>query len=351
MVGIAALSHRRGPIRRGSRRMRWWRRPQRGARRPATSSDPATAALAEAAADGPLVRRLPEVAPVLEELPAWVDVDDCDEVDGFDTVVWLADEVHAYCDPHDDGLDQALADQPGVEEVLAEDREVLYLRTSLALADVKAAVVHAIVEVNRSPREPAPSDVLSGDTIDQLASAVAAVVGQAGFANTATGVRYFYREGGDGFVQSVAIAPGAGSLGDGTRLDGLVWLMSGTHVPGFGRDVPSSPDRVAPAHCGQPAYHWVTPRVDALRQVLVDEVLPVLDATRDRSRLAAWVGDDPTRVSVPMHRPTYARLLAQWGLVDQAARVVAHVDRDWESLREHRDTVAARELIRAARGS
>jgi hypothetical protein len=328
--------------------MRWRSRRQRG-RRPPTSADPVTVAVAEAAAGGPLARRLPDVAPVLEELPEWLDVDDSDEMDGFDTVVWLADEIHCYCDPYEDGLDQALADQPGVESLLAEDREVLYLRTRLALTDVKAAVVRAVVEVNRSPREPAPSDVLSYERLDGLASGVTAVLEEAGFATTQSGARYFYREGGDGFVQSIAIAAGAGSSGDGTVYDGLVWLMSGTHVPGFGRDVPSSPDRVAPAHCGQPAYHWMTPSVDALQRVLVDEVLPVLDATRDRGSLAAWVGEEPTRVPVPLHRPTYARLFAEWGRLDEAARVLSHLDEHWRDLSTHRDTVAARELIRANR--
>ena len=326
-----------------------WRSKRERARRPPTSLDPVAVAVAEAAAGGELVRRLPDVAPVLEELPAWLDVDDSSEVDGFDTVVWLADEIHCYCDPYDDGLDQALADQPGIERLLAEDREVLYLHTRLALDDVKAAVIRAVVEVNRSPREPAPSDVLSYETLDELASGITTVLEQAGFAHTRSGARYFYREGGDAFVQSIAIAPGAGSSGDGTVYDGLVWLMSGTHVPGFGRDVPSSPDRVAPAHCGQPAYHWVTPSVDPLQRVLVDDVLPVLDVTRDRDSLAAWVSEEPTRVPVPLHRPTYARLFAEWGLLDEAARVVAHVDEHWRSLRTHRDTVAAQELIRANR--
>ena len=329
--------------------MRWRAKRRPGGRRPVTSTDPVAAAVAEATRAGPLVPRYPDVVPALEELPGWVDANDSSELDGFDTVVWLADEVNCYCDAYDDGLDQALADQPGIEAVLAEDREVVYLRTSLALADVKAAMIRAIVEVNRSPRAPAPSGELSLDLVDELASAVLPLLERAGFANTPAGARYLYREGGDGFVQSIALAPGSGTAGDGTPHEGLVWLMSGTHVPGFGRDVPSSPDRVAPVHCGQPAYHWVAPTADALERVLVRDVLPVLDVTRDRVSFAGWVGEDPARVSVPMHRPTYARLFAQWGLVDQAARVVAHVDRHWRSLRSHPDTVATRELIRAGR--
>jgi hypothetical protein len=329
----------------------WRVRRQRDRLRPPSSADPVAAALADAAANGPLVRRYEDVEPTVEELPSWIDVDDSDEVDGFDTVVWLSDEVHAYCDPYDDGLDQALADHPAVKAVLAEDRELLYLRTSLARADVKAAVIRAVVEVNRSPREPAPTAVLSDVSLDRLAAAVTEVLEHAGFANSPGSARYFYREGGDGFVQSIGIAAASGTLGDGTTLDGLVWLMSGTHVPGLGPEVLSSPDRVAPGHCGELASHSGTPSVDALRQALVIEVLPVLDATRDQAGIAAWVSDDPNRVSIPAHRPTYARLFAQWGLVDQATRVVAHVDDHWPSMGAHQDTVAARDLIRAAHGS
>lgn len=325
-----------------------WRVSRKGGRRPATSSDPVAAAIAASAAGGPLIARHPDVVPRIEELPEWIDVHDSDDIDGFNTVVWFDDEITCYCDSYDDGLDQALADQPGIEGILAEDREVVYLRTRLAVADVKAAVIRAVVEVNRSPREPAPTNVLSIDTVDRLATAVLPLLEQAGFSNNPTGPRYFYREGSNGFVQSIAVAPGAGSSGDGTNYAGLVWVMSGTHVPGFGRDAPSSPDRVAPAHCGQPAYHWVTPTVDALTRLLHDEVLPVLNLTRGRAELAAWVGGDPTRVPVPNHRPRYARLFAQWGLIDQAARVVAHVDEHERSLRFHADTVAARELIRDA---
>ena len=329
--------------------MRWRAKRQGGRRRPATSADPVADAVIQAAADGPLVRRHREVMPTLEELPSWVEVEDSDEMDGFDTVVWFDDEINCYCDPGH-GLDQALADQPGVEAVLAQDREVVYVRTLLALADVKAAVIRAVVEVNRTPRSPSPAFVLSSDTLDGLASAVLPQLAEAGFANTPAGPRHFYREGGQGFVQSIAIAAGSGSAADGTSHDGLVWVMSGTHVPGFGPDVLSSPDLVAPMHCGQPAYHWVTPTVDAVHRVLAREVLSVLDITRDRAGFGTWLAADPTRVPIPMHRPTYALLLAQWGLIDHAARVVEHLDQQWPSLREHRDATAARELIRTTRG-
>lgn len=147
--------------------MRWHPRQQRDERRPATSTDPVGNALTDAAAGGALRQRHRRAgAPTLEQLPAWIEVCDSDDVDGFNTVVFLDDEIHAYCDPYDDGLDQALADQRGVDKLLAEDREVIYLRTRLALADVKAAVVRAVVEVNRRPREPLPTGALSEQTVE-----------------------------------------------------------------------------------------------------------------------------------------------------------------------------------------
>ncbi|QNN52606.1 hypothetical protein [Nocardioides mesophilus] len=328
--------------------MRWRGRRARATRRPATSADPVAAVLADAAAGGPLVRRFPDVEARLEELPGWIDVEDSGELEGYDTVVRFGDEIASYCDPYDDGLDLALADQPGLDAVLPEDREVVYLRSPLALADVKAAVIRAVLEVNRSPRSPAPSRVLPTEAVEELVATVRPLLEQAGFANTHAGVRYFYREGRDGFVGSIAFASGSGTSADRTSQDGQVWVMSGTHLPGIGRDVPSSPDRVAPVHCHQLVQHWAAPTADDLRRLLVAEVLPVLDLTRDRAGLATWIGEDPTRVGVPDQRPTYARLFAQWGQADQAARVVAHLDRHWRSLRAHPDTAAARELIRAA---
>ncbi len=329
--------------------MRWRHRTRPTVRRPATCADPVGVAVAEATAAGPLTGRVAdEPAPAAADLPGWVEVRDSDDVDGFDTRVWLDDEVRSYCDAYDDGLDQELADQPGIEAVLAEDREVVYLRTRLALEDVRAAVVRAVVAVNRNPRPSAPSAVLAVETVDGLAARVAPALARAGFARCASGPRYVYRQGDDGFVQSVAFAAGSGTSGDGTCYDGLVWVMSGTHVPGFGRDVPSAPDRVAPVHCAPLTYHWVRPDPDALEGVLVGQVLPALDATRGRAALADFVAADPTRVRAPVDRARHARLFAEWGLLAQAARLVADLDTGSRSLRSHPDVVAARALIRGS---
>ena len=133
--------------------MRWRTRHQRDRRRTVTSRGAVAAAIAEAAAGGPLTRRHPEAPAELEELPDLIEVEASSDVDGFDTVVWFDDEINSYCDPHDDGLDQALADQSGIEEVLPEDR---------------------------SPREPEPDGSLSPEAVEALAPAVRPVLRRPG---------------------------------------------------------------------------------------------------------------------------------------------------------------------------
>ena len=45
-----------------------------------------------------------------------------DDISGFDTVVTFDDDIHVYVDPETDGLEGALGQQPGIEDVFAEDR-------------------------------------------------------------------------------------------------------------------------------------------------------------------------------------------------------------------------------------
>ena len=325
---------------------RWWRRGRD--RRSPSSADPVAAAVADL--KGPLRRRYPDTPTSLEDLLRWVEVSESDDLDGFDTVVILSDEIHSYCDPYDDGLEQALADQPGIEDVLAEDREVVYLRTSLALKDVTAAVVRSVVEVNRSPRPPAPTAVLSDHVVEQLASAVRPVLEEAGFVarDPSTPAQYFHREADGGLVQSVMIAAGLGETADGTLREGKLWVHAGTHVPEMAPRELRSPDRIAPADCTISTQHWPSPTVQALREVLTGHVLPVLDATRRRTALAAWVGADPTRVPVPIDRPRFARVFAEWGLVGEASLVLQHLAHEWPSLRDHPEVVRAAHLVAGA---
>jgi hypothetical protein len=326
---------------------RWWRR-DRG-RRPPSSADPVAAAVAEL--EGRLLRRYADTPTSLEDLLRWVEVKS-DDLHGFDTVAVLSDEIHAYCDPYADGLEQALADQPGIEDVLAEDRDLVYLRTSLALSDVTAAMLRAVVEVNRSPRGPAPTAVLSDELVEQLATAVRPVLEEAGFVArvASTSAQYFHREAEGGLVQSVMVAAGLGETADGTLREGRLWVHAGTHVPEMAHRALPSLERIAPADCTVSTQHWPAPTVDALREVLAGQVLPVLDATRRRSALAAWVSEDPTRVSVPIDRPRFARVFAEWGMLDEASRLLAHIEQNWPSLRVHPEMLDARRLINEGSG-
>lgn len=127
-------------------------------RRPVSGPDPVAVVLADAAADGPLVQRVDGEDPTLADLPAFIHVEEYDDRIGrLDTTVWFDDEIHLYADPYESGLEDALAEQPHIEEVSEQDREVWHLRTPLALEDVRAAVVRAVVEVNRRPSGTGPT--------------------------------------------------------------------------------------------------------------------------------------------------------------------------------------------------
>ena len=164
-------------------------------------------------------------------------------------MVLLADEIASYTDAADDGLDVVLAEQPGIDDVFAEDREVVHLRTALALEDVHAAVVRAVVEVNRSPRPLViPPDQVTDEQAHALADHVAPVLVAAGFVRKTGDARdrsYFHRVGEDGFVQAVSLTRGLGRLSDGTDLTRTVTV----HCRCRYRDCPQ------PADIGPPALH------------------------------------------------------------------------------------------------
>lgn len=155
---------------------------------------------------------------MLAELPDYVEVEGRSDVDGFDTVVGLYDEVHAYVDPFESGLESVLADQPGIDGVMHEDREVFHVRTRLALEDVRATMVRAVVEANLRPRPPLPDPAeITDERVDALADVAAPLLVAAGFVRRegdARARRYFARAGSDGFAQSAAILPGFGASAD-----------------------------------------------------------------------------------------------------------------------------------------
>ncbi|WP_107774604.1 hypothetical protein [Nocardioides sediminis] len=332
-----------------------FRRPPRTARRPPSSPDPVADAVRDLAGVR-LHRRYEDVEPVLAELPDYIEVEDRSDVDGFDTVVGLFDEVHAYVDPFDSGLGSVLADQPGIDKVMHEDREVFHVRSRLALEDVRAAVVRAVVEANLRPRPPVPdADEITDERVDALADVAAPLLVAAGFVRRdgdARQRRYFARAGGDGFAQSAAILPGLGVSADGRQMNRLVHVIVGVYVPEAahpGSRRPARPESIAPGDCTSWLQEWVEP-VDGQVAAYVEGVaLPWLAATRDRAALAAWATADPGGIDPPAERALHARLCAEWGYLDSAAALVRHIDAERRSLRSDRNYLAARALLDARR--
>lgn len=320
---------------------------RRGRRRP-SSPDPVASALAGISI--PLRPREPEPHLSWADLARWVTASEAEDVDGFDTVVELDDEIHLYCDPDEDGLDRAVADQPGISECAAEDRHLLYLRTRLALEDVTAAVIRAVAEVHHAPRPAPPTGQVPDTAIDDLAVEVAPLLREAGFTPKENSPRYFWRAGGDGFAQCVMVSAGAGYAGDGTSYSGLVSVSGGTYVPELAHWKISSPEQMVPGYSSVSVQGWAPPAAGRIRELLSTEVIPFLAATADRRSLAAWAAADPDRVDPPLGRPRFARVFAQWGLLHEAARVVEHLETGWPSLREDPVLLEAKDLIRRGSG-
>ncbi|MGC5583813.1 hypothetical protein ACPYOC_05630 [Ornithinimicrobium sp. W1665] len=320
-----------------------WRRR---ARRKPSSPDPVAASLAGITV--PLRPRRSDTDVSWEDLPRWIEVSEAEDVDGFDTVVGLSDEIQLYCDPFDDGLDRALADQHGISKVVAEDRDLIYLRTRLALEDVRAAVVRAVAEIHHARRSPRPTGEVPDTVVEELAIQMAPLLQQSGFAPKPSSPRYFWRAGGDGFAQSVMLSAGGGYASDGTSCSGLVSVSGGTYVPELAHWKIATPEQMVPGYSCVSVQGWAPPDPGRIRDVLASVVLPAMDGTRDRRALAAWVADDPGRVGIPLTR--CARALAQWGLLDEATRVVEHLETGWPSLAEAPDLLEAKTLIRRGRG-
>ncbi len=328
--------------------MRWWRRGDErhdppddprtgwpapappGRRLPRSEPDPVAAAVRALAAEA-LVPRYDGEDPRVDDLPDLIEVSDEASMPGFNTVVVLADEVASFFDAYDDGLEVAVAEQPGVRDVLAEDREVLFLDTDLDLADVHALLVRVVVDVNRNPRQPAPTGALTAEEVSDLvatADGVRAAIGAAGFApgpqhSEAT---YFERRVHDGFAQVLMFAPAGGQLADGTDLVGRVWVDASVVVPELFDGDMAARARFVPADGS--FTHRAHPAPGGL-PAAVHEALAWLEQLSDRAGLAAWFGEDPGRLTQPFRLPRLALLLAEWERRPEAARVLTHLDRRW----------------------
>jgi hypothetical protein len=312
------------------------RRRPRPARLPPSGDDPVAGALASARP----VSRFADERLDPEDLRWIVSVGELDPVDGdgFNTVVGLDDAAASYADLAADGLEDAVSDQPGIDAVEQTDREVILLRSLLALPDVHAAVVRALLAVNGDPRPVPRRRALRPAAMRALADGAATVMGEHGFAGrlrTAPGDDPgFYRFlAEDRLVQVVSLRDGIGQHhDDGTVTDALVRLtvdvveiatpdVLDAVVSGGGGEV------VAGRRILSASFGWTPATAGGVEHVLRREAVPLCRATGSRAAIVErWVG------GLPWHVPDLpsweaAGIAADWGFPGHARDLRRHGQR------------------------
>jgi hypothetical protein len=325
------------------------RRRRRPLRLPPTSGDP----VADALADAKPVSRSDEPELDVNDLRWIVSVAELEPIDeaGHNTVISLDDEVSSYADVDDDGLDGALAEQPGIDAVLV-DGEYALVRSVLSLPDVHAAAIRALLAINRSPRlprqRPLPRSVMS-----TVADGIATTMAEHGFAgrlrmsldaDEAQIDPYdrpgpgFYRVAEDRLVQVVRLRNGDGRHNDDATIVGGHVGITVEVVEIATTDVAESIElehgcEVVAGERILSASYWVPATIDGVERVLVSTALPLCESTTSRAAIVdRWV------IGLPWHVPDRLR----WEAADIAAR--------WGFRKHARDlvTYGARRLTQAA---
>jgi hypothetical protein len=257
-----------------------------------------------------------------------IDIDDPQHPD-LDTAVQLSDEIGLYVDVFDDGLGQALGLQPGIGEVVVEDRDVILLASRLSLEDVHAAAIRAIAQVNRTPL-PAQGDdgLLPVELAFAAADAAAPVLLENGYVEgPARGedTVYFHRLAADGLVQVVAFMRGSGgTFADPNCYDRTMMVMAGVHVPEINRADTPQPDRpetIAPAYTTLNHRVWASPA--DFPATVADHVLPWTTRTASRSAIARFIAADPDVVRDARRAAQWTIVLRGWGYPEAAVRLEA----------------------------
>ena len=313
------------------------RRPQPPRLSP-TSDDPVAEVLAAArpaprfAGEDLSVADLRWIVSVNEVAPA--------DEDGYNTVVDLADEVAAYADVAADGLADALADQPGVDAVDQADRAVVLVRSALALPDVQAAAIRALLAVNRSPRRTPRRRSLRPAMMSAVADEVATILGDRGFVgrlrtdpdhdeprlgqHNPPGPGFYRSFAEERLVQVVWLLGGLGDHhDDGTvvnaqlRITVEVIEIATTDVPAA-MVLKGGGEVIAGENILSDCYDWMPATVDGIEQVLVTDVLPLCESTTSRAAIVdRWVGGLPWYVP-DRPRAEAAGIAARWGFPKHA---------------------------------
>ena len=281
------------------------RRPQ-PPRLPPTGADPVGAAIADARP----VSRFPGEPLDAADLRGLVSVGEWEVEDGaaHNTVVGLDDEVASYADLAEDGLADALADQPGIDAVEHIDRETLLVRSALSLPDVHAAAVRALLGVNRSPRRTPRLRPLAPAVLAALADGVAGVLSRHGF-DGPHWTEFRRSLDGEGLTQVVRLCDGVGHHND-----------DGTVVRAFVR---VTVEVVEPAPTGEVpvlavSYDRTPATVEGITRVLVSQVLPLCASTASRAAVVdRWVAGLPWHVPDRPRREA-ADIARRWGFPGHA---------------------------------
>ncbi|GIF96057.1 hypothetical protein [Catellatospora citrea] len=313
-------------------------RTPRPVRLPPSRDDPVSDALADT---GPLPR-LDDAGLDVTELRWIVSVAEIEPVDegGWNTVVGLDDTVSSYADVAADGLEDALADQPGMDAVHHVDREVVLVRSVLSLPDVHAAAIRALLSIHRTPRP--PRDLrLPPAVMNALADGVTAALAAHGFTGgpapggESTPSRHhtrgplFHRVlADDGLVQTVELHHGFAPPDELTE-GSLVLTVDVVEMATA--DAASSVGRCADPHVAVPgervlsvSYDRVPATVAAIEQVLAGKALRLLESTRTRARIVdRWVSGLPWSVPDRLFWEA-ADVAARWGFRGHARDLLKH---------------------------
>ncbi|MGC5033931.1 hypothetical protein [Micromonospora sp. DT229] len=316
------------------------RRPQ-PLRLPPTSDDP----VADALADAQPVPRFADEALDVADLRWIVGVGEMEIGDegGYNTVVGLDDTVSSYADVAADGLEDALADQPGIDAVEHADREVVFVRSVLSLPDVHAAAIRALLAINRNPRRVPRLRPLQPALMNAVADGVALILADHGFVGrlhvepdesyinpNALHGPGFYRVTDDRLVQVMRLRSGLGYHNDeDTVLNSRVMLtvevleITTTDVV-ESIEVQHGCEVIAGERILFTSYDWRPAIVNDIEHVLVSKALPLCESTRSRAAIVnRWVGGLPWSVPDRLHWEA-ADIAAGWGFRKHARDLLKH---------------------------
>jgi hypothetical protein len=319
------------------------RRPRQPVRLPPTCDDPVADVLAGAR---PVPRDAGEELHI-DDLRWMVSADELEltEEGGCNTVVGLDDTVSSYADVYTDGLADALADQPGIDEVEHADREVLLVRSLLSLPDVQAAAIRALLAINANPRL-ARDRALSTAMMNSLADSAADLLAGRGFAGRLrTGAGHDHAEShGPGFcrmftqeglVQVLGLRGGFGTHhDDGTIADASVTVtvevveIAGTRMAT--RSEPDGCEAVVGERVLSESFDRVPASVESIEHILVTKALPLCESTTSKAAIVdRWVRGLPWYVPDRFAWEA-ADMAARWGFRQHARDLLKHTPRGLE---------------------